>query len=216
MGRRLLVVAALAFCCSGVAAAATADPLEPQEYWLARVGADRATPPGPGVPIAIIDSGTDPQQPEFQGRANTTFLNEQTISGAEEFHGTAVASVAAAPRNGLGIVGVYPEAVLQLFDASPVPGTINRLAAIVAIRNVAEHCPAVINLSFSSVIADPSLYSAILTAVHNGCLVIAAAGNTGLSGNPTIYPAAYPHVLTVGATDQNDAPAPFSTLGSTL
>jgi len=46
-------------------------------------------------------------------------------------------------------------------------------------------------------------------AIHNGCLVVAAAGNTGLSGNPAIYPAAYPHVLTVGATDQNDAPAPF-------
>ena len=47
--------------------------------------------------------------------------------------------------------------------------------------------------------------------MHNGCLVVASAGNGGRLGSPPTYPADSPHVLTVAATDQNDAVAPFST-----
>ncbi len=118
MGRRLLAVCALALCLGGTATAAVlhiaADPLEPQEWWLAKVGADPAAAPPPGVPITIVDSGTDPTHPEFAGRPDTTFLNTQTTSGTREFHGTFVASVAAAPENGIGMVGVYPTAALLL------------------------------------------------------------------------------------------------------
>ena len=46
-------------------------------------------------------------------------LNQQTIVGQAEEHGTAVSSVVGAPVNGVGIVGVYPQAVLRAFDASP-------------------------------------------------------------------------------------------------
>ena len=66
-------------------------------------------------------------------------------------------------------------------------------------------------LNYSTAIAD-----AIVAAFHNGCLVVAAAGNNGEQGNPTTYPASYPHVLTVGATDANDEVAPFSTLSPAL
>ena len=58
------------------------------------------------------------------------------------------------------------------------------------------HCPGVINLSFGSVIADPQLHDAILQAVHNGCLVVAAGGNFGQEGSPAAYPASWPHVFT--------------------
>jgi subtilisin family serine protease len=212
VGRRLIAVAALALCVCGAAAAATAaDPLEPQEWWLAKVGADPATAPGPGVPITVVDSGTDPTHPEFAGRANTTFVNDQTVFGREEYHGTIVASVAAAPQNGAGISGIYPTATLQVFDASPDPRGISDDAAVGGILAAAQHCPGVINLSFGSTAQQGQLHDAILTAVHNGCLVVAAAGNSGESGSPTTYPAAWPHVLTVAATDEDDAVASFST-----
>jgi subtilase family protein len=210
VGRRLLVavVAALAIC--GAAAAATAtDPLEPQEWWLADIGADVAQAPGPGIPITIVDSGTDPTHPEFANRPNTTYLNSQTVFGPGEFHGTIVASVAAAPENGAGIAGVYPNAALDLFDASPDPRGISDLAAVTGIE--AAPCPGVINLSFGSVNPDPTLHDAVLRAVHNGCLVVAAAGNAGESGSPTTFPASWPHVFTVAASDRNDAVASFST-----
>ena len=216
MGRRFLAVSLLALCICGTATAATVrgatDPLEPQEWWLTHVGADPAAAPGPGVPITIVDSGVDQTHPEFSGRPNTTFLNGQTTFGPEEYHGTIVASIAAAPENGAGIVGVYPAAALQVFDASPDPRGISDLIAVTGILAAAQHCPSVINLSFGSTQPDSQIHEAILRAVHNGCLVVAAAGNNGDEGSPPTYPASWPHVFTVAATDENDAVTSFSTL----
>lgn len=192
------------------------DPLYPQEWWLSHIGADRATPPGPGIPIAIIDSGVDPTHEEFANRPNTTFLNDQTTSGGDESHGTAVASVAAAPDNGVGLDGVYPQAALEIWDASPTSQGINDFTAIAGIEAVSAHCPAVINVSFGSTDPDPELQDALLDAVRNGCLVVAAAGNNGQTGDQVTYPASWPHIFTVGATDQNDQVTPFSTTGAGL
>jgi len=216
--RTLILAALLALIGAGAASArvdAYADPLAPQEWWLGHIGADQATPPGPGVPIAIVDSGVDPTQPDFAGRPNTTFINDQTTTGREEYHGTAVASVAAAPDNGFGLDGVYPQATLEIWDASPNAFGITDFAATAGIEAVAAHCPAVINLSFGSTNPDPALQNAILDAVRQGCLVVAAAGNSGDEGSPTTYPASWPHVFTVAATDENDAVAPFSTTSPT-
>jgi hypothetical protein len=212
--RRLLAVslAALAIAMPATAASVAPDPLVGQEWWLADIGADRSTPPGPGIPVIVVDSGVDPTQAEFAGRPNTTFLNGQTVTGPGEYHGTAVASLIAAPANGVGIVGVYPQASIDLFDASADAASgVNRDAASAGILVAAQHCPAVVNLSFSSVEADPLLHDAVLTAVRNGCLVVGAAGNNGSNGSPAEFPASWPHVFTVGATDQLDKPAIFST-----
>jgi Subtilase family len=213
--RSLLIALVAALCAAGAAAAATGrlagDPLQGQEWWLHDIGADQATPPGPGVPLTIVDSGVDPTSPEFAGRPDTTFMNDQTVDGPEEWHGTAVASVAAAPENGVGIVGVYPQAALQLWDASPT-GAISTVSAVTGIETAAQHCPGVINLSFGSTQPSAPLQGAILDAFHNGCLVVASAGNDGANGHPD-FPAAYAHVLTVAANDQNDSVPSFSSEG---
>jgi hypothetical protein len=212
--RRILLGLLVALCVSGPAGAATGraggEPLGDQEWWLSHIGADQVAPPGPGVPLTIIDSGVDASHPEFAGRPDTTFLNDQTVTGREEYHGTAVASIAAAPANGAGLLGVYPQAVLQSFDASPA-GTVLDLVAVAGIQAAAQHCPGVINISFGGPRKVAALADAILTAVHQGCLVVAASGNGGEQGSPTTFPAAYPHVLTVGASDQSDHVAGFST-----
>jgi len=216
LARRLLAVAVAALALCGAAAAAgvrvTADPLEPQEWWLGAIGANLAQAPGPGVPITIVDTGTDPSHPEFANRPNTTFFNTQTVLGPAEFHGTMVASVAAAPENGVGIAGIYPNAALQIFDASPTSQGIAEPTAIAGILTAAQHCPGVINLSFGRVQDDSRLHDAILQASDAGCLVVAAAGNDGQLGDPPTFPADWPHVLTVAASDRNNAVAPFSTV----
>ena len=215
MRRQLLIVLVAALCASGTAVAATGrladEPLQSQEWWLHDIGADQAPAPGPGVPLTIIDSGVDPTHPEFSGRPNTTFLNDQTVNGPSEWHGTAVASVAAAPANGAGILGVYPQAVLQIWDASPT-GTVSTVSAITGIETAAQHCPGVISLSFGSTQPNSQLQEAVLDAFRNGCLVVASAGNDGATGHPN-FPGAYPHVLTVAATDQTDAVPGFSSEG---
>jgi subtilisin family serine protease len=220
MGARLVAVAAAVAALLGAGAAAArtlpAEPLIGSEWWLSHVGADQVDPPGPGVPVTIVDSGIDVTNPDFAGRPNTTMLNTQTTVGGEEEHGTAVASVIAAPANGVGLLGIYPDAVLRSYDASASPRGIFTAPAVDGIERAAATCPGVINLSFGGRVRDPRIERAVLDAVHNGCLVVAAAGNERKFDSPPVYPAALPHVLTVGATDESDSVAKFSTASQSL
>ena len=195
--------------------AAATDPLVPTEWWRAAIGAATLDAPGPGKPITVVDSGLDITHPEFAGRPNTILMNKQTTTADEEDHGTEVASVIGAPNNGVGIVGVYPDAVLRAWDASPF-GILNEGAAIQGIAEAAREGPGVINLSFGGEDADPLLEDAVMFAFRSGSLVVAAAGNEGLEGSPKGYPAAYPHVLTVGASTQSGRVASFSTVAPTV
>jgi hypothetical protein len=197
------------------AAGEATDPLVPSEWWRAVIGADRVDPPGPGKPVTIVDSGLDITHPEFASRPNTILMNRQTTTEEDEDHGTEVSSVVGAPNNGFGIVGVYPEAVLRAWDASPF-GVLNEGAAIQGIAEAAREGPGVINLSFGGEDEDPMLKDAVMFAYRSGSLVVAAAGNEGLEGSPKGYPAAYPHVLTVGATNESGRVASFSTLAPTV
>jgi Subtilase family len=211
--RRRLFLLVLAAASAGAATTTTAasratDPLEGQEWFLAAVGASGVAPPGPGVPLTLVDTGVDATQPDLTGRPDTTYLNAQTVSGTGEFHGTEVASVAAAPANGIGIVGVYPQARLDVWDATPAPGDVQPEGGIAA-----APCPGVINLSFGTTEPDPQLAAAVSAAQRRGCLVVAAAGNLAAQGNPVVYPAAGLHVLAVGASDEAGAPTPFSSTG---
>jgi hypothetical protein len=204
-----VVLAAVAAATAG--AAGRSDPLQGQEWFLAAVGADQALPPGPGVPLTIVDSGLDAAQPDFAGRPNTTYLNGQTVAGPSEFHGTEIASVAAAPANGIGIVGVYPQAALDVWDATPGPAAIDGAAAAAGIR--AAPCPGVINLSWGATTRTPEVDDAVTSTQRRGCLVVAAAGNLAAQGNPVVYPAADLHVLAVGASDESGGRASFSSFG---
>ncbi|HLX20407.1 MAG TPA: S8 family serine peptidase [Gaiellaceae bacterium] len=211
--RRRSFIALVAMVCALTAAAVAAGA--PSEWWLQSIGAEQSTPPGPGVPIVIVDGAVDATQPSFAGRPNTTYLDQQLLIDADDIHATAVASLAAAPGTA-GIAGVYPQATLELWDAGRGDAGIDAASAALGIRTAAEHCPAVINLSFGGPVPAPDVEAAILTAVRAGCLVVAAAGNSGQQGDPTMYPAAYEHVFTVGATDENDTALPFSSSGAWL
>lgn len=181
------------------------DPLLPEQWWLAPVGADRAEPPGPGRPVTVIDTGVDLTHPELAGRPDTIALNPQTIgTAAGEQHGTQVASVLAAPADGAGLVGVYPQAVLRVWDAgSDVGGLIEGLEA------ASRAGPGVINVSLGTR-PSQALEEAVYAAVRRGSLVVASVGNERAQGSPQQYPAGIPHVLTVAAVDRLDAVAPFS------
>jgi subtilisin family serine protease len=189
-----------------------ADPLVPTEWWRAVVGADRATPPGPGKPVTVIDSGLDLTHPEFVQRPNTTALNAQSTVGSEdEGHGTAVSSVVGAPVDGQGLVGIYPQAALQSWDASAKFGEGASLGQEIAGLDAAtRRGRGVVNISLDS--EEPSAIEeeAILSAFGAGSLVVAAAGNGFQIGNQPQYPADYPHVLTIAATDQQNHPSTFS------
>jgi subtilisin family serine protease len=185
------------------------DPLFPNEWWRGDVGANAAEAPGPGKPVTVVDSGLDVRHPEFAGRPHTTLLGPQNLLGEDEWHGTAVASVIGAPANGIGLVGVYPDADLAVADASPA-GVLLTSAEVAGIAAGARRGPGVINLSLGSDALDFVERDAIYSAVGHGSIVVAAAGNSRSEGNPVTYPASLPHVLTVAATNEQDTVTSFS------
>ena len=188
------------------------DPLASQTYaWhVYAVGANHVAPSGPGFPITVFDSGLDTTHPDFAGRPNTILLNQQSVAlNSEDYHGTMVASTAAAALNGVGAEGIYYAAALRSydFDYSTAESYYGGFAA------ASQAGPSVVNMSFGGTEASRADYEANIATFAEGSLLVAAAGNEYQDGNPTNYPGAYPHVLTVAATDQTGAPASFSSAG---
>ena len=72
---------------------------------------------GRGVTLAIVDTGIDPNNPEFAGRISASSA-DVTSGGrsiaAEDDHGTQIALIAAAARNGSGILGIAFDSTIQV------------------------------------------------------------------------------------------------------
>jgi subtilisin family serine protease len=181
-------------------------------WWVRAVDATGLRPPGPGKPVTVVDTGLDFSHPEFDGRPNTRALDRQEITSPDDFHGTAISSLIAA--QGKKIAGIYPRARLDEWDASEKDGL--TLSGIIAgIEAATRIGPGVINLSFGSDADVPMLRDVIYAAFRKGSLVVAASGDSrGFDFSP--YPAEYPHVLTVAATDNHDQPAFFSSPSSSI
>ena len=100
-----------------------ADPLVPTEWWRAAVGVDALTPPGPGRAGHDRRLGRRrhapgvprPREPRDAQRPGAGPSAASTARGSHRVIG--------APVNGLGLVGIYPEAVLRSYDAAIGEGT---------------------------------------------------------------------------------------------
>jgi hypothetical protein len=188
------------------------DPLIPNEWWIHDVGDDQVEPPPAGVPVTVIDTGLDFTHPEFKARPSTTALNPQSVSSNDDIHGTAVSSVVGAPSNGVGLVGVYPQAALQEWDFGD--GSLSEILA--GLDAATKRGRSVINISGGFLGFDMLLEQGVDRALRRGAIVVAAVGNDRQSGNRSFVPASLPHVLTVAATDQSDRFAFFSNRSSAL
>jgi Subtilase family len=185
------------------------DPLLPTQWWLAAVGADRTEPPGPGKPVTVIDSGLDQTHPEFAARPDTEPLNAQFLAANDGYpHGTAVSGTVGAPANALGLVGVYPQAALRLWDADG-QGSLSTAGVVQGLAAAITKGPSVINLSLG-VSTSPVLEDLVNVAFGSGSLVVAAVGNDRQLGSRPSVPAILPHVLTIAGTDQAGRVAAFS------
>lgn len=168
---------------------------------------------GGGIKVAVLDSGVATDNPDITpkvvARANfsSASTNEDNYG-----HGTHVAgSVAASTNNSIGVAGVCPGCTIlagKVLNDSGV-GSSSGLASGIdwAVSNGAK----VINMSLG-VRASRTLEAAVNNAWNKGVVLVAAAGNGG--NQAKIYPGAYTNVIAVGATDNNDAKASFSTYGS--
>ena len=190
------------------------DPLSgaPND-WRAKVAAPSLTPPPvtPGSPlIALVDAAADLGHPEWTGDPNVATLPGVPVTVS---HGTATASVASAPQNGIGILGVWPGARTLNVPLETVPGTdgeISCAASGKAIAQAVANGASVINMSYGSPSRCAAEWVQIYFAVAKGIIPVAAAGNEFESGNPLEFPASLPHVVTVAATTPGDKSAGFS------
>ncbi len=201
-----------------------ADPYRPQQWHLDRLGLDgtRETPTGAGIVVAIVDSGIDLEHPDLADAilrdtsgevVGYDWIDDDTVPADEFGHGTMVAGVlAAAAGNGVGGVGVAPDAKLMplrvLDDAGQGPTSTIAEAIHFAVDNGAD----VVNLSLEAATAIgvdriPAVITAIERAVAADVVVVASAGNRG---EPLSDFAPELGVVVVGATDRDDSRAGFS------
>ena len=75
----------------------------------------------------------------------------------------------------------------------------------------ADNGARVINLSLGGNTPSSTLQDAVNYAYARGVIIVAAAGNS--AGNSAFYPASYPHVIAVVATDSSNHHASFSNSG---
>ena len=174
-------------------------------------------PPAAKIPpIAIIETGIDPQHPEMAGgwveqRRYGPFPNASDNDAFADFldgiaHGTAVAGVIGAPRDGRGLEGVLPGARVWVYGSS---GLCQDVAT--AIRQAVRDGARVINASygFGPFGACREHRDATSYAFGAGATVVAASGNFRPT-QPWIQPGNDLHVLTVNALNALDQPTGFS------
>ena len=175
----------------------------------------------------IIDTGADVTAPYLAAKAPTTWsvLDGSTDVTDYQGHGTFVSSLAAGSgTNGDGIAGFGGDAKLLVVQAADGSGVFTDVDEAAGIVYAVDHGAKVINMSFGGPSSSPTEQAAINYAVSHGALLVAAAGNSGLSGNAPSYPAALLQPLgsngqggvglAVSATSLSGARATFSNYGS--
>jgi thermitase len=209
------------------------DPLFSQQYGLHNTGQGGGTvdadidapdgweatgltswPTSGGVRVGVIDTGIDQAHPDLSGQTVACARFEDVLipngCADDNGHGTHVTgTIAAKANNGIGIAGVAFNADLVVCKALDEfgSGALGDVAS--CIDWVASQGARIISMSFEGGPAL-TLQDAVTAAWDdgNGPLLVAAAGNQG--GETLAYPAAYPEVVSVAATDRADARAEFS------
>jgi thermitase len=172
-----------------------------------------------GVMVGIVDTGIDANHEDLSGklvdcgRASTLFGTVSNGNCADDNdHGTHVSgTIAAKANNGVGVAGVAFNSPLSMCKALNALGSGSTAGVANCITWLAQRGSKIISMSLGGG-ASSTLQTAVRNASNAGVLIIAAAGN---DGDATLnYPAAYPEVVSVAATDNRDQRASFSNANS--
>jgi len=194
------------------------DPFFEQQYNLLRIKVGRAWEYSRGgdVTIGFVDTGYFAAHPDLDAkvRSEYDFVEEDEVAQDFDYHGTGVVGVAAAETdNAEGIAAVGFKAGFSMAKGCTDVCLSSDTAP--AVDWLVGQGVKIINLSFGAEQeppGDPVLGVSVQRAQEAGALVIAGAGNDGINTD-SFYPAAYPDVLGVAATDAENASASFSNSG---
>jgi subtilisin family serine protease len=109
---------------------------------------------------------------------------------------------------------VAPTASIMPLRAFRADGTSSTFEILRAIYYAADNGANVINMSFSFPEPNSELQRALDYATARGVVAIASAGNTG--NRVIVYPAAFPNVMGVASTTDQDTRSSFSNYGADL
>jgi thermitase len=193
------------------------DPLFRQQYapQITRAPEAWARTAGRGVAIAIVDTGIDTGHPDLRANLVPGYNSLTRNSNAKDDngHGTHCAGVAAAQAgNNEGITGIAPQAKLMPIKVLAADGGGSDASVAEGIVWAVDHGAEIISLSLGGPGESRVMRDAIVYAQAKGAVVVAAMGNDGT--NERSFPAAYPGVIAVGASDARDAIADFSQWGN--
>ncbi|MFC2947694.1 S8 family serine peptidase [Virgibacillus sediminis] len=195
------------------------DPYYNQQWHLPAINMERAWDVERGsadVTVAVLDSGVNAGHPDLQGRVlpGYDFVNEDSDPSDDHGHGTMVAGVIAANVNQTGSAGMDMHADILPVKVANDLGHVSSLDSVAGIYYAIEQGVDVINMSYGGYQFHKASRDALWEAYQQGILVIAAAGNDGIS-DPS-YPASYEFVISVAATNEAGNPASFSNFGNMI
>lgn len=214
----------------GTPANALNDAFYGLQWALPKIGVPSAWSLGPAgagskeLLVAVVDSGVDYQHPDLKDQIinGKDFMAENPTGpngeGSPDVvdddpldqmgHGTHVAGIiGAVPNNGTGIAGIAPGVKILNVRVLNNEGWGSAFAIAQGITFAVDRGARIINLSLGSSEGSKPIELAVKYAQSRGVLIVAAAGN---SYTHTGYPASYPGVLAVGATNDQDWLAEFS------
>jgi hypothetical protein len=179
------------------------------------------------VIIAILDSGIDLTHPDLQDKivAGYDFIEGDTVPQDENGHGTHVAGIAAAVgNNGEGVAGVSWDAQIMPVRVVDADGECTLFDVAAGIVWATDHGAKVLNLSLGfpliAVLLDQGLMGAdalreaVDYAYAHDVLIVVASGNEYEELALPGYPAAYAHIVAVGAVGTQNQHASYSSAGN--
>jgi serine protease len=199
------------------------DPLYKYQWHMAQIGVPKAAAfaTGRGAVVAVIDTGVafENHKPFALARdLNNTrfvkpynFLANNVHANDDHGHGTHVAgTIAQSTHNGLGVIGVAPDAAIMPLKVLDRSGRGDILAIARAIKYAADNGAHIINMSLGGPFPSSVLRKACRYARDKGVLLVCAAGN---SGGSVGYPAAYPECMAVSAVQYDETMTFYSSHG---
>ncbi len=177
---------------------------------------------GTGAKVAVLDTGIDYNHTDLKDNYkggynfvvnNTNPWDDNCLTQAVTCHGTHVSGIVAAEKNGIGVVGVVPNASLYALKVLGPDGSGFESYIIAGLQWAVDNKMNIATMSFGSSEDSQALHDAIDKAYNSGILLVAAAGNTG---GFVLFPAAYDSVIAVSATDSSDDNASFSANGTKI